>query len=75
MVKCSRSSLLYLLFHWLGFVSFLFGSSLARAPVCSRLTDVQQNVWTTVHIHGQHLLRPQSLGDMDHQTAVTMLTG
>ena len=36
---------------------------------------MQQNVWTTVHVHGQHLLRPQSLGDTDHQTAVVMLMG
>ena len=36
---------------------------------------MQQNVWTTVHVHGQHLLGPQCLGDTGHQTAVMMLTG
>ena len=75
MLKCLRPFPLYLLFPSLCFMSFLFGSSLVRTPVCRRVTGMQQNVWTTVHVHGQHLLGPQCLGDTGHQTAVMMLTG
>ena len=44
MLKCLGPFPLYLLFPSLCFMSFLFGSSLVRTPVCRRVTGTQQNV-------------------------------